>query len=77
MFASYLVRIYAWRTILGSRGLVNSTLDGTDLTSAVVVDADGEAIAGESFRYDVLPEPRPVITGRGAREMLNSNQAGE
>jgi spermidine/putrescine transport system permease protein len=27
MFASYLVRIYAWRTILGSRGLVNSTLD--------------------------------------------------
>jgi len=27
MFASYLVRIYAWRTILGSRGLVNSVLD--------------------------------------------------
>jgi spermidine/putrescine transport system permease protein len=27
MFASYLVRIYAWRTILGSRGLVNSALD--------------------------------------------------
>lgn len=27
MFASYLVRIYAWRTILGSRGLVNSGLD--------------------------------------------------
>jgi spermidine/putrescine transport system permease protein len=26
MFASYLVRIYAWRTILGSRGLVNSAL---------------------------------------------------
>jgi spermidine/putrescine transport system permease protein len=26
MFASYLVRIYAWRTILGSRGLVNSGL---------------------------------------------------
>jgi spermidine/putrescine transport system permease protein len=27
MFASYLVRIYAWRTILGSRGIVNSILD--------------------------------------------------
>lgn len=26
MFASYLVRIYAWRTILGSRGVVNSGL---------------------------------------------------
>src|SRR5829696_2800406 len=31
MFASYLVRIYAWRTILGSRGLVNSTLDRVGL----------------------------------------------
>ena len=27
MFASYLVRIYAWRTVLGSKGLVNSALD--------------------------------------------------
>ena len=27
MFASYLVRIYAWRTILGSRGVVNSMLE--------------------------------------------------
>lgn len=26
-FASYLVRIYAWRTILGERGLLNSGLD--------------------------------------------------
>jgi len=26
MFASYLVRIYAWRSILGSNGLVNSSL---------------------------------------------------
>jgi len=26
MFASYLVRIYAWRTILGANGLVNRTL---------------------------------------------------
>ena len=26
MFASYLVRIYAWRTVLGSQGLVNSAL---------------------------------------------------
>ena len=27
MFASYLVRIYAWRTVLGSRGLINSALE--------------------------------------------------
>lgn len=27
MFASYLVRIYAWRSILGSNGLLNSGLD--------------------------------------------------
>lgn len=31
MFASYLVRIYAWRTVLGSRGLINSTLERTGL----------------------------------------------
>jgi spermidine/putrescine transport system permease protein len=29
MFASYLVRIYAWRTILGSRGILNSGLQET------------------------------------------------
>jgi spermidine/putrescine transport system permease protein len=27
MFSGYLVRIYAWRTILGKQGLINSTLD--------------------------------------------------
>jgi len=27
MFAGYLVRIYAWRTVLGSRGIVNSSLE--------------------------------------------------
>ena len=27
MFASYLVRIYAWRTVLGSRGLINTALE--------------------------------------------------
>ena len=31
MFASYLVRIYAWRTVLGSRGLINSTLERAGL----------------------------------------------
>ncbi|MEZ0236128.1 MAG: ABC transporter permease [Actinomycetota bacterium] len=31
MFASYLVRIYAWRTVLGSRGLINSALERTGL----------------------------------------------
>lgn len=31
MFASYLVRIYAWRTILGSNGLVNNALERADL----------------------------------------------
>ena len=31
MFASYLVRIYAWRTVLGSRGLINSALDRAGL----------------------------------------------
>jgi spermidine/putrescine transport system permease protein len=31
MFASYLVRIYAWRTVLGSRGLVNSSLERAGL----------------------------------------------
>jgi spermidine/putrescine transport system permease protein len=28
LFAGYLVRIYAWRTILGSDGLINRTLEG-------------------------------------------------
>lgn len=28
LFAGYLVRIYAWRTILGSDGLINSALEG-------------------------------------------------
>jgi len=27
MFASYLVRIYAWRTLLGENGVINATLD--------------------------------------------------
>ncbi len=31
MFASYLVRIYAWRTVLGSQGLVNSALERAGL----------------------------------------------
>ena len=31
MFASYLVRIYAWRTVLGSRGLINSALEQAGL----------------------------------------------
>lgn len=28
MFAGYLVRIYAWRTVLGTNGVINSTLQG-------------------------------------------------
>lgn len=31
MFASYLVRIYAWRTILGENGMINSGLEGLGL----------------------------------------------
>jgi spermidine/putrescine transport system permease protein len=31
MFASYLVRIYAWRTLLGSDGIVNSALERVGL----------------------------------------------
>jgi spermidine/putrescine transport system permease protein len=31
MFASYLVRIYAWRSILGSRGVINSALESVGL----------------------------------------------
>jgi spermidine/putrescine transport system permease protein len=31
MFASYLVRIYAWRTILGANGLINRSLDSLGL----------------------------------------------
>ena len=31
MFASYLVRIYAWRTVSGSRGLINSALERAGL----------------------------------------------
>lgn len=31
MFAGYLVRIYAWRTVLGSRGVVNSSLESLGL----------------------------------------------
>lgn len=33
MFASYLVRIYAWRTILGDNGVINRALEGLGLTS--------------------------------------------
>ena len=31
MFASYLVRIYAWRTMLGENGVVNSALESIGL----------------------------------------------
>ncbi len=31
MFASYLVRIYAWRTVLGSEGVINGGLDSLGL----------------------------------------------
>ena len=31
MFAGYLVRIYAWRTVLGSNGVVNATLESIGL----------------------------------------------
>lgn len=31
MFASYLVRIYAWRSVLGSNGIVNTTLERVGL----------------------------------------------
>jgi spermidine/putrescine transport system permease protein len=34
MFASYLVRIYAWRTILGENGLINRTLEGLGIVEA-------------------------------------------
>lgn len=33
MFASYLVRIYAWRTVLGERGLLNQSLETLGLPS--------------------------------------------
>ena len=32
MLASYLARIYAWRTLMGSDGIINSTLQGLGLT---------------------------------------------
>jgi spermidine/putrescine transport system permease protein len=34
MFGGYLVRIYAWRTILGDQGLINSGLESLGLISA-------------------------------------------
>jgi spermidine/putrescine transport system permease protein len=34
MFASYLVRIYAWRTILGTNGVINQALIGLGLIDA-------------------------------------------
>ncbi len=34
MFASYLVRIYAWRTILGTNGVINQALMGLGLIDA-------------------------------------------
>lgn len=34
LFSGYLVRIYAWRTILGKQGLLNSTLEWTGLIEA-------------------------------------------
>jgi spermidine/putrescine transport system permease protein len=36
MFASYLVRIYAWRTILGTNGVINQSLQAMGLTDAPV-----------------------------------------
>ncbi|MDI3387822.1 ABC transporter permease [Streptomyces sp. B-S-A8] len=33
MFASYLVRIYAWRTMLGTHGIVNSALEAVGIIS--------------------------------------------
>lgn len=36
MFASYLVRIYAWRTVLGERGLINQGLMQLGLTDKPV-----------------------------------------
>src|SRR5690606_31137734 len=35
-----------------------------ECTEPLPVNADGEHVAGESFRYDVLPRPLHVITGR-------------
>jgi spermidine/putrescine transport system permease protein len=34
LFSGYLVRIYAWRTILGKQGLINTTLQWLGLTDA-------------------------------------------
>jgi len=36
MFAGYLVRIYAWRTVLGSNGIVNASLDRLGLVDEPV-----------------------------------------
>jgi spermidine/putrescine transport system permease protein len=36
MFASYLVRIYAWRTILGTKGVINQSLQAMGLADAPV-----------------------------------------
>lgn len=36
LFGGYLVRIYAWRTILGANGLINDTLFGLGITDAPV-----------------------------------------
>jgi spermidine/putrescine transport system permease protein len=36
MFASYLVRIYAWRTILGTKGVFNQALEAMGLVDAPV-----------------------------------------
>lgn len=34
LFSAYIVRVYAWRTVLGRRGLVNSGLEAIGLTHA-------------------------------------------
>lgn len=36
LFSGYLVRIYAWRTILGKQGLINTTLQWLGLTDAPI-----------------------------------------
>jgi ABC-type spermidine/putrescine transport system permease subunit I len=36
LMASFLVRIYAWRTLLGTRGVINGALQGLGLTEAPV-----------------------------------------
>ena len=71
MFASYLVRIYAWRTVLGSRGLINSALE-----QAGLIDEPLGFLLYSRFAVIVALVHLPALRGAGALRGHGSGQRG-